>query len=128
MSRIIQERVRDQKIEGVPVARELNITHLMFVYYVILFGIGCIDEWKAYKEVLDLFCKATGMEFNTQKSIFLEEEWDDVEINMLKELFPFEVKPLHTGFKYLGFFINPNCYNRVDWLWLEKKFEKRILS
>jgi hypothetical protein len=110
------------------VARGLNITHIMFVDDVILFGIGYIVEWKAYKEVLDLFCKATGMEFNTQKSSFLQEGWDDVELNLLKEIFPFEVKPLDTGFKYLGFFIKPNCYNRVDWLWLEKKFEKRILS
>jgi hypothetical protein len=47
---------------------------------------------------------------------------------MLKELFPFEVKPLKTGFKYLGFYIKPNCYTRGDWSWLEKKIEKRILS
>jgi hypothetical protein len=43
-------------------------------------------------------------------------------------LFPFEVKPLDTRFKYLGFYIKPNCYTRVDWLWLEKQFEKRIMS
>jgi hypothetical protein len=32
-----------------------------------------------------------------------------------------------AGFKYLGFYIKPNCYNRVDWIWLEKKFEKIIV-
>jgi hypothetical protein len=83
LSRIIQERVRDKKIEGVPVARGLNITHLMFVDDVILFGIGCIVEWKAYKEVLDLFCKATRMEFSSQKYSFLEAGWDNVDINLL---------------------------------------------
>jgi len=39
---------------------------------------------------------------------------------------PFEVKPLDVGFKYLGFFIKPNCYTREDSNWLEKKFEKII--
>jgi len=90
------------------VVRGLNITHLMFVDDVILFGIGCIAEWKVYKEVLDLFCKATGMAFNPQKTSFLEAGWDDVEPNLLKELFPFEDKPLDTGFKYLGFYMKPN--------------------
>jgi hypothetical protein len=74
---------------------------------------------------IGLFCKATGMEFNSQKSSFLEAGWEDVELNLLKELFPFEVKPLDTGFKYLGFYIKPNCYTRGDWSWLENFFLKR---
>jgi hypothetical protein len=127
LRRIIQEKVQDKKLEGVPMVRGLSITHLMFVDDVILFGIGCIYEWKVYKEVLELFCKATGIAFNPQKSMFLEAGWDDVELNLLKEIFPFEVKSLDAGFKYLGFYIKPNCYTRVDWHWLEKKIEKRIL-
>jgi hypothetical protein len=67
------------------------------------------------------------MEFNSQKSSFLEAGWEDVEMNVLKELLPFDVKPLDTGFKYLGFYIKPNCYTRGDWSWLEKSFEKRLL-
>jgi hypothetical protein len=47
---------------------------------------------------------------------------------LLKELLPFEVKPIDDGFKYLGFFLKPNCYTRADWNWLEKKFEKIILN
>jgi hypothetical protein len=46
LRRIIQERVRDKKIEGVTVARGLNISHLMFVDDVILFGIGNMVVWK----------------------------------------------------------------------------------
>jgi hypothetical protein len=128
LSRVIQERVKDKKIEGVHVARGLKITHLMFLDDVIQFGIGCMIEWETYKEVLELFCKATRMDFSPQKSTFLEAGWDDGELTLLKELMPFEVKPLDTGFKYLGFYIKPNCYSRLDWLWLEKKIEKRILS
>jgi hypothetical protein len=49
------------------------------------------------------------------------------ELGWLKELLPFDVRSVDEGFKYLGFYIKPNCYNRADWLWLEKKFEKRIV-
>jgi hypothetical protein len=96
LSRIIQERIQDKKLEGVPVVRGINITHLLFVDDVILFGIGCIVEWKVFKEVLELFCKATGMDFIPQKSMFSQARWDDVELNLLKELFHFEVKPIDT--------------------------------
>ena len=36
------------------------------------------------------------------------------------------MKPLHEGFKYLGYFINPLGYEVKDWFWLLKRFEKRI--
>jgi hypothetical protein len=63
---------------------------------------------------LELFFKATGMDFIPQNSMFLEVGWDDVELNLLKEIFPFEFKTLDAGFKYLGFYIKKNCYTRVD--------------
>jgi hypothetical protein len=72
LSRTIQEKVRNKKIEGVPVARGLSINHLMFVDDVILFGNGIISEWEVFKEVLDLFFQATWMEFNPQNYVFLE--------------------------------------------------------
>jgi hypothetical protein len=98
----------------------------MFVDDIILFGIGNIVEWKEYKKILELFCKATGMAFSPQKSSFLEVGWTIEEIEVLKEILPFDVKPVDEGFKYLGCFLKPNCYNKTDWSWLEKKFETRI--
>jgi hypothetical protein len=126
LSRAIQEQVRDKKLEGVYVERGLRITHLMFVDDVILFGSGNITEWEVFKEVLDLFFQATGMAFSPQKSSFLEAGWKAEDLALLKELFPFEVKPVDVGFKYLGCFLKPNCYTKADWIWLEKKIEKRI--
>jgi hypothetical protein len=61
---------RENKIEGIHVARGISITHLMFVDDVILFGNGNIVEWEVFKEILELFCKATGMAFSPQKSSF----------------------------------------------------------
>jgi hypothetical protein len=57
LSRAIKEKVREKKIEGIPVARGLYITHMMFVDDVILFGNGNIVEWEVLKGILELFCK-----------------------------------------------------------------------
>jgi hypothetical protein len=115
LSRTIKEKVREKKLEGIPVARGIFITHLMFVDDVILFGNGNIVEWEVFKEILGLFCKATGMDFSPQKSLFLEVGWAEEELALLKLIFPFEVNSVDTGFKYLGCFLKPNCYLKSDW-------------
>jgi hypothetical protein len=127
LSRLLLEQVDAKNIGGILVARGIRITHLLFVDDVVLFGIGSKSEWETYKKVLDLFCKATGMAFSIQKSVFLEAGWEVEQLDWLKELLPFEVRSVDEGFKYLGFHIKPNCYSRADWVWLEKKFEKRIV-
>jgi len=104
LSRDIQEQVRAKKIEGIPMARGLYITHLMFVDDIILFRSGSFVEWEFFKEVLDLFCKATGMAFSPQKFVFLEAGWEVEELVMLKEIFLYDVKSVDEGFKYLGCF------------------------
>ena len=53
------------------------ITHLLFVDDVIIFGIGTIQEWGAYIEVLDLFCSTTGMTVSMEKSSFLYHNVDE---------------------------------------------------
>lgn len=47
--------------------------------------------------------------------------------NRLSEDQHFQQKELQDGLKYLGFFLKPNAYNLVDWLWLVKKVEERII-
>jgi len=96
------------------VERELKITHLMFVDDIVLFGNGKSSEWKVYKQVFDLFFQATGMAFNPQKSTFLEARWNNAELALLREFFPFDVKPLDDGFKYLRCYIKPNCYTKAN--------------
>jgi hypothetical protein len=128
LSRGIQEWVKEKNIEVILVARELYITHLMFVDDVILFGNGNLDEWEVFKDVLELFCQATGMIFITQKLLFLEVGWEENEMDLIKAILPYDIKPVEEGFKYLGLFLKPNYYSRLDWIWLEKKIDKRILS
>lgn len=66
------------------------------------------------------------MAFSPQNSSFLEVGWTTEDLSSLKEILPFDVKPVDDGFKYLGCFLKPNCYTRADWIWLKKKLETKI--
>jgi hypothetical protein len=55
----------------------------------------------------------------------LEVGWNTKELIPLEELLPYEVKPLDDGFKYLVFFLKPNCYAINDWRCLIKRVEKK---
>jgi len=110
------------------VARGLYITHMMFVDDVILFGNGLLAKWEVFKEVLEIFCKATRMVFSTQKSVFLEVGWEADEMVFIKAILPYDIKQVGEGFMYLGFFLKQNFYSSLDWSWLEKKVDKRIMS
>jgi len=125
LSKDIEVKVREKKLTGLLVAKGTCITHLLFVDDVILFGSGNIAEWEVFKEILTLFCKATGMAFSPQKSSFLEVGWEGEDLVLLKLILPFEVKPVEDGFKYLECFLKPNCCINSDWNWLVKKFEKK---
>jgi len=78
------------------------------------------------KSILDLFSKATGMEYNIRKSTISHNLLSDEEINRFKDLFPFESKSIDEGLKYLGFNLKPTNYKKVDWLWLLEKLDKRL--
>lgn len=66
------------------------------------------------------------MDINVKKSCFI---YINVVENVLKyiiEVFGVSSFVLDDGFKYLGYFLKPNSYRVVDWLWLVKIIEKRI--
>ena len=104
----------------------LSITHLFFVDDVILIGAGTIDEWRAYKEALDLFCGVSGMVISPIKSSFLYQNVDSEFREELAGLFPFKMDPITVGFKYLGFYLKPLGYHTSDWTWIVLLFERNI--
>jgi hypothetical protein len=104
----------------------MSLTHLLFVDDVLLFSGGSRREAETLRDILSLFSKATGMQINDRKSsltnfLLLEEE-DLAHYSF----FPFEIRALDDGLKYLGFNLKPNDYRKEDWKWILKKLDKRL--
>ena len=78
------------------------------------------------KNALDVFCDATGMSISPDKSQFYHSNWTPGDLEVIHQLFSFDILPLDQGFRYLGFFLKPNDYKIEDWIWLLKRIESRI--
>lgn len=78
------------------------------------------------QEILDLYCTATGMELNIQKSSNCFNRLDVEEKQGLISIFPFRALDFRDGFKYLGFLLKPNGYQKSDWGWLLGKIDASI--
>ena len=77
-------------------------------------------------EVLMVFCKASGMIINEDKSSFYYFGLEESELISIQNIFSFNVDKIEYGMKYLGFHLKPCRYLLKDWDWLIKKVEKRI--
>jgi len=126
LSRAIDDARRNGTFSGIRIASNFQITHLLFVDDVLIFCSGSRRDAETLKDILNLFSKATGMEFNIRKSTISSNLLNDREINRLKDFFPFESKPIEDGLKYLGFYLKPSNYKKSDWFWLLEKLEKRL--
>ena len=110
---MIGKVVRDGRIKGVKYTSCHFIAYLLFVDDVLLFGKGTMEEWIVFHEIIWLFFAASGMKINMQKSSFLTKQVID---EVMEHVFPFHMDSTDTGFKYLGYFMNPNNYLKVDWM------------
>jgi hypothetical protein len=66
------------------------------------------------------------MKINSRKSTLLGNKLVEAQMTLYQDIFPFEVKYLKSGYKYLGFQLKLNSYLKLDWLWLLAKLEKRL--
>jgi hypothetical protein len=71
LSRLIVQAIERNLIKGIKLSQAVSISHLLFVDDVILFGAGLVQEVKAWANILDIFCKATGMQISATKSMIL---------------------------------------------------------
>jgi hypothetical protein len=70
LSRILKKLMKEDKIKGILVVKEIRITHLIFVDDIILFGRGNLIEWGVFNDALDLFSYAPGMDYSVQNSVW----------------------------------------------------------
>ena len=99
LSRIILNAHMAGRITGYKCTPDLSITHLLFVNDVVLFGIGTVGEWKAYKEALDLFCSVTRMAVSIKKSSFLFQFVDPDIRKQIVDFLPYSMVHISEGFK-----------------------------
>ena len=95
---------------------------------VILMGTGTFQEWDAFDFILETLCKASGMSIILDKSCFLYNNIDDVNLLDIARVLPYQMELILTGFKYLGYYLKPLGYRVYDWIWMVHKFEKRICN
>ena len=79
-------------------------------------------------DTFSCFCNATIMEVSQEKSQFYCNKMDEGQISQISLFLPLKMEPLNSSFKYLGYHFKPNMYRKEDWVWLLKKFEKKIGS
>lgn len=58
---LVKQAKNEHKIKGIKVPYEISLTHFLFVDDVLLFGWGSIEEWEAFKDILQLLCSSTIM-------------------------------------------------------------------
>jgi hypothetical protein len=114
------------KLSGVKVSRLVKILHLFFVDDVLIISKASPDEWQEIKNILSIFCRASGLMINWSKSIFYFSKFNGDALENLKGIFPHCFEELDKGFHYLGYVLKADAYKAVYWRWLLKKIEDRI--
>lgn len=126
LSRLIKKAQSEGMIKGLKISKDLSITHGLFVDDVLLARTDSVEEWKAYQNIINIFCKASGMKVNLHKSCLYENLIGNDMIRVIQLVMPYNCCKLFDGFTYLGFHLKPNRYLINDCHWLIKKFEARI--
>jgi hypothetical protein len=116
----------DGMITGIKVSRLIKILHLSCVDDVLIMSRASPAKWVKIQEILHVFCRASGLVINVQKSIFLHSGVPSKNLQCLKDLLLYPCKELSLGFKYLGYLLKPGSYKTNDWQWLIDKFETKI--
>ena len=71
LSRLLSEARACGRIKGVLFNSALALTHILFADDVIIYGTGDVAEWTEINRILKLFCHASGMLLNLEKSCFI---------------------------------------------------------
>jgi hypothetical protein len=112
--------------EGIAVFESESVTHLLFIDDIFCSLFGSQRNLNSFKNILNLYCSATGMKVNMEKSCLILNHCAEAEESSIANTFPSQRKPLSEGLKYLGFNLKPENYRKEDWSWLIRKVEAEI--
>jgi hypothetical protein len=123
---LIKEARSKGLLRGIAVSKSESITHLLFVDDIFHCFYGSQRNLSTLKDLLNLFCSATGMKINMEKSCLLLHHCENEEESSISNTFPAQRKNFFDRLKYLGFNLKPDNYKTKDWGWLIRKFEARL--
>jgi hypothetical protein len=108
------------------VSRWIRILHLLFVDDILIMTKSSLAEWEKIQKILQVFCLASGLVINIQKSTILHAGVDTGSLQRIVNALSYPCKDLSSGFKYLGYLLKPGSYKAMDWQWLVDRFNSRI--
>lgn len=126
LNTLISEEKNRGCFKGVKIASNILLTHLLFVDDVLIFTSRAISDSSVMDGILKVFCKATGMKTNQEKTTLTVAACSPNESTYVEQRFPFRKLDIKEGLKYLGFRLKPNNYKNADWSWLVANIESRI--
>ena len=100
---------------GISFGNDISLSHVLFVDDIVMITDGSDQSLSILYEILQIFCKASGMRINEEKSSLLHFGLDESEIISIQNIFSFVVADLKAGLKYLGFYLKPCRYILKDW-------------
>jgi hypothetical protein len=126
LRKLIKEARSNGLLKGIAVFESESVTHLLFVDDIFCNLFSSQRNLNSFKNILNLYCSATRMKVNMEKSCLILNHCAEAEESSFANIFPSQRKPLSKGLKYLGFNLKPDNYRKEDWSWLIRKVEARI--
>ena len=124
LSRLLNRAREENMIKGVKVTNQIDLTHVLFVDDVLMYGEGTLNNLQNLEKILRRYQKATGMEINPEKSNLIHNNLNQDFITQAKSLIPVSISQIDEGFKYLGFHLKLNGYRKEDWIWLVERIQR----
>ena len=96
------------ELHGVNISLEITLMHLLSMDEVMLFGASSFQDFKALKEILNVYCEATKMEINLFKYSMMLNCISEKIVVQLEGSYPIRKCNDKESFKYLGFYLKSN--------------------
>ena len=71
LSLSLKKAQADGLLMGIKVSRLIKVLHLLFVDDILIMFRASLVEWEKIRAILHVFCRASGLVINVQKSVFL---------------------------------------------------------
>jgi hypothetical protein len=71
LSLSLKKAQADGTLTGIKVSRLIKVLHLLFVDDILIMSRASLAEWEKIQVILHVFCRASGLVINVQKSSFL---------------------------------------------------------